>query len=123
MDRNVANGTATVLAAADGTASIYFCSGGGYIGGGQKYPEIREAALRAIEIATDLLPQFEMTETLDLPPRGDVYFYLSTNAGVRLAIATDARLSAGTDPLIPLGGIMQQIITEHRLKYPRPTTH
>ena len=33
MDWNVTNGTATVLAGAEGTASIYLSSGGGFIGG------------------------------------------------------------------------------------------
>ncbi|HEX6495514.1 MAG TPA: hypothetical protein VF018_08530, partial [Acidobacteriaceae bacterium] len=56
MDWNVSNGTATVLAAADGTASVYLSSGGGFLGGGQKYPTIRDAALRAIHLATNLLP-------------------------------------------------------------------
>jgi len=122
MDWNVANGTATVLTSADGSASIYFSSGGGYIGGGQKYPEIREAALYAIQIATNLLSQFRKTETFDLPAEGEVFFYLSTNAGVHLAVVTDAKLRVGTDPLSPLGGIMQKIITEYRLKFPHPTT-
>jgi hypothetical protein len=35
MDWHVTNGTATVFAAADGTASLYLSSGGGFLGGGQ----------------------------------------------------------------------------------------
>jgi hypothetical protein len=121
MDWRVSNGMATVLAAVDGSASIYFDSGGGYIGGGQKFPEIREAALQAIQIATGLSSQFEKSETFDLPKRGNVYFYLTTNAGAYRAVATETKLSAGTDPLGSLGGIMQRIITEYRLKFPHPS--
>lgn len=119
MDWNVGNGTATVLAAADGSASIYLSSGGGYIGGGQKFPEIREAALQAIQVATSLLSQFKKTETSNLPAEGEVFFYLTNNTGAHLAVATEVKLEAGTDPLGSLGEIMQQIISEYRLKFPQ----
>src|ERR1700761_6513254 len=51
MDWPVTNGMMTALAATDGTASLYLSSGGGFLGGGQKYPAIREAALNAVEVA------------------------------------------------------------------------
>jgi hypothetical protein len=121
MDWNVSNGTCSVMAAADGSASIYLSSGGGYIGGGQKFSEIREAALQAVRIAPGLLSQFERTETIDLPGPGKVYFYLTTNAGIYRAVATEAKLSAGIDPLGSLGAIMQEIITRYRLNFPRPS--
>jgi hypothetical protein len=120
MDWNITNGTATVLAAADGTASVYLSSGGGYLGGGQRYPEIRQAALHAIRLATDLFLNFAPAETFDLPARGEVFFYLTTNAGVRRAAAIEANLKAGTDPLSALGGVMQRIITEYRTNFPQP---
>jgi len=118
MDWNVPNGTVTVMAAADGTASLYLSSGGGFIGGGQKFPEIREAALRAVEIAATMMPQFQPSESRDLPAAGTIYFYVTTNAGVRRAVAMEARLRTGDDPLGALGGAMQQIVTEYRRKYP-----
>ncbi len=121
MDWNLGNGTATVLAAADGSASVYLSSGGGYIGGGQKFPAIRNAALRAIQIAASQLSHFKSTETIDLPPAGDVFFYLTTGSGLLLAIAKEAGLSAETDPLAPLGSMMQEIITQYRLNFPRPS--
>jgi hypothetical protein len=115
MDWDVGNGTATVLAAADGTASIYLTSGGGCLGGGQKYPEIRDAALGAVRLATELFSQFKTTETFDLPAAGDVFFYLTTTSSVRLAIAKEADLKTGQDPLFALGAFMQEIITQYRL--------
>jgi hypothetical protein len=120
MDWNIGNGTATVLAAADGSASVYLSSGGGYIGGGQKYPAIRNAALHAVQIAASLLSQFKSTETIDLPPADDVFFYLKTSRELQLAIAKEADLSDGTDPLASLGAMMQEIITQYRLNFPRP---
>jgi hypothetical protein len=119
MDWHMDRGTVTVLAAADGTASLYLSSGGGLIGGGQRYPEIRDAALRAVSVATSHQSEFEPTEMTALPALGDVTFYLITADGVRVAVASEARLRAGADPLAALGGAMQRIVTEYRLRYPR----
>jgi hypothetical protein len=120
MDWHVGNGTATVFAAADGTASIYLSSGGGYLGGGQKYPAIRDAAQQAVRLATDLIPQFKPTESFNLPAAGEVFFYLTTSKDVRLAIVQEADLKMGKDPFLALGGIMQTIITQYRLNSPPP---
>jgi hypothetical protein len=120
MDWNIGNGTATVLAAADGSASVYLSSGGGYIGGGQKYPAIRDAALHAVQIAASLFSQFKSTETIDLPPADEVFFYLKTSNELHLAVAKEADLRAETDPLASLGAMMQEIITQYRLNFPRP---
>ena len=48
MDWHVDKGTVTVLAAADGTASLYLSSGGGFSGGSEKFESIRAAALHAV---------------------------------------------------------------------------
>lgn len=123
MDWHVGNGTATVLGSADGSASVYFSSGGGYIGGGQGYPAIRAAALQAVFNAKILFSNFKFTETYDLPPFGDVFFYLTTNDGVRFAVAKETDLRAGASPLDPLGAIMQEIITQYRLNFPHPAAN
>lgn len=118
MDWRVPNGFTTVLASADGSASIYLSSGGGYIGGGQKYPAIREAALAAIAIAQSDLRRFEPTPSTDLPISGEVYFYVVTSAGIRRGVATEVRLRDGTDALRELGGAMQEVITQYRINIP-----
>jgi hypothetical protein len=121
MDWQIGNGTMTVLAAADGTASVYLSSGGGFIGGGQKYPEIHDAAIHAVHLATDLVSNFESTEAYDLPAAGDVFFYRTTNRDVRRAVAKEADLISGKDPLADLGAMMQEIITQYRLNSPNET--
>jgi hypothetical protein len=119
MDWHVDRGTVTVLAAMDGTASVYISSGGGFIGGGQRYAQIREAALHAVSIATSHRSHFELTEMTALPALGDVTFYVVSFEGIGMAVASEARLRAGTDPLAALGGAMQRIVTEYRLRFPR----
>lgn len=119
MDFHVDHGTVTVVACADGTASLYLSSGGGFLGGSQRYPAIREAALHAVALATTLQSHFVTTETSALPPLGDVTFYVTTGLGVRMAVASQARLRAAADPLAGLGGAMQKIVTEYRLCFPK----
>jgi hypothetical protein len=119
MDWNVGNGTTSVLAAADGSASIYLSSGGGYLGGGQKYPAVRGAALEAVRCATALLSHFKKTESFPLPEADEVFFFLTTNSGSRIAIAKVDKLKDGSDALVALGAIMQKVITEYRLNSQR----
>lgn len=118
MDWHVDKGTVTVMAAADGSASLYLSSGGGFIGGGQKFPEIREAALHAVAVAGTLRHHFDPTDSTPLPSLGDVTFYVTTGVDVRRAVAPEAKLRAGADPLAALGGAMQKIVTEYRLRFP-----
>lgn len=54
MDFHVDHGTATVVASADGSASLYLSSGGGFLGGSQRFPAIRDAALHAVALAAAL---------------------------------------------------------------------
>lgn len=117
MDWHINKGTVTVLAAADGSASLYLSSGGGFIGGSQKVQALRDAALHAISLANSLQFQFEPTDTTPLPSLGDVTFYLTTSAAVLMAVAPEAKLRAGADPLAALGGAMQRIVTEYRVNF------
>lgn len=121
MDWHVDKGTVTVVAAADGSASLYLSSGGGYIGGSEKVPAIREAALHAVALATGLRFYFERTESSPLPSLGDVTFYITTSVGVSRAVAAESKLRAGADPLAGLGGAMQRIVTEYRLRFGKAT--
>ncbi|MGA8531374.1 MAG: hypothetical protein WB622_16775 [Acidobacteriaceae bacterium] len=119
MDFHVDHGTVTVVASADGSASLYLSSGGGFLGGSQRYQPIRDAALHAVALATTMQSYFEPTETSALPPLGDVTFYVTTGVGVRMAVAAQARLRAAADPLAGLGGAMQKIVTGYRLYFPK----
>jgi hypothetical protein len=116
MDWHVTNGTVTVLAGADGSASMYLSSGGGFIGGGQGYPELREAAQRAIGIAIELKSRFKKTENFDLPQRENVVFFITTDDGVYTAVVSEAEVRRGKSPFAALGGAMQAIVTGYRLR-------
>jgi hypothetical protein len=115
MDWGIPAGTATVAAYADGTASIYLSSGGGYLGGGQSHESIRNAAMRTVEIASELKSLMQPTTTYPLPQRGQVTFYVRTDAGILTATVPEDDLRSHRSPLYKLGDSAQTIITEYRL--------
>jgi hypothetical protein len=115
MDWHLATGTSTVLVASDGTASIYLSNGGGFIGAGQKSKTVHALAIAAVELARSLASHCVPTNSIDLPPPGQVFFYLRSNTGARLGIATEADLSAGSDPLAALATSMQKIVSAYRV--------
>ncbi len=115
MDWHLTAGTSTVLAASDGTASIYLSSGGGYIGAGQKSKTVHQFAVECVQIARSLAPLCNPTDTIDLPPPGQVFFYLRSGTTIRLGIAAESALNAGTDPLFALGVSMQKIVSAYRV--------
>jgi hypothetical protein len=114
MDWGVANGSATVVAIADGTASIYLSSGGGFIGGGQSHESIGQAAIRAVSIAAEFQPEMRHVTSYPLPASAEVCFYVLTDAGVFSASASEKELSAHRNRLYKLGDALQQVITQYR---------
>jgi hypothetical protein len=115
MDWAVTQGIATVVAVSDGSASIYYSSGGASIGGGYARPAIRDAALHAVSIASKFSGGMQRTDNFPLPEKGGVIFYVVTDAGVLMAKASVELLSTNSHPLSELGNSMQKIITEYRI--------
>jgi hypothetical protein len=103
MERGFAKGVATVVALADGTASMYLSTGASAVGGGA-YPPAHAAALKLCAEAADLLGQTAPTHEFPSPSKGRVRFYVLTSDGVRVtegALFARAR-DAGRDALAPL---------------------
>jgi hypothetical protein len=84
MERGFAKGVATVVALADGTASMYLSNGGSAVGGGA-YPPAHAAALKLCEQAADVLGETTPTHEFPAPAKGRVRFYVLTLEGVRVA--------------------------------------
>lgn len=114
MDWGIPNGTATVVAMADGNASVYLSSGGGFIGGGQAQESIRAAAKRTVSLAGEVQSRMHATTTYPLPQTGQVTFYALTDAGVFTASASEDDLRSHRSPFSKLGDSAQAIITEYR---------
>ena len=119
MDIPISPGTATIVAFADGTASIYLSKGGGYLGGSQKYSSIREAGQKTIAIARRFQPTMQKTHPFPLPKQGQIIFYVVTDSGVYPAHAPETERRQKTPPLTELSSAGQEIITQYRLNMPQ----
>ena len=116
MDWGVQNGTATVVALSDGTASVYLSGGGGFIGGiGQE--SIRIAAKHAVQVAADVQPKMRETQSLSLPETGQAQFFVLTGGGIFAASASVVELQTGHTPLANLGNALQAVISHYRTFY------
>lgn len=115
MDWGLTEGSATVVAIGDGTASIYLSSGGGSIGGGQSHDSIRQAAMHAVSVAAEFQPEMRRVADYPLPGAHEVVFYVLTDTGVYSANVPEKELSAHTHRLSRLGDVLQQIITQYRV--------
>jgi hypothetical protein len=112
MDWGIDNRVVTVVALSDGSASLYYSSGGGLIGGGQSHDSVRKAAEKAVTIASEVQGDLKRTSNFSLPGAGEARFYLLTDAGVFCGQASVADLSSGRAELSKLGDAMQALITE-----------
>jgi hypothetical protein len=103
MERGYAKGVATVVALADGTASLYI-SAGGAVTGGKAYGPARVAAMRLCDQAADGLGDLLPAHEFPAPAKGRVRFYVLTDGGVRTAEGDLARgaKDGGRDLLGPL---------------------
>lgn len=115
MDWGGEEGTATVVAIADGSASVYLSSGGRFIGGGESHDSIRAAAKRTVELAKEVQPLMQLTTTYPLPQNGHMTFYVLTDAGIFTATVSDEEIETHKSPLYKLGDSVQMIMTEYRI--------
>ena len=114
MDWGMQGGTATVVTMSDGSASVYFSNGGGYLGGHGQEP-IRAAAQKAVGTARAVQLPAEPSMSYPLPKRHGVFFYFLTDSGVFMLRTTEQELNSPIHPLRNLGDAMQAVITQYRL--------
>jgi hypothetical protein len=87
MDMGMYQGTATLVAFADGTVSMYYSSGGGMIGAGE-HENVRNTAHRLLSIANSDLASFTAGLPDEMPPEGSNQLTLLTFDGPLRATAT-----------------------------------
>ncbi|MBZ5719154.1 MAG: hypothetical protein LAO03_02130 [Acidobacteriia bacterium] len=114
MDMALGNGSATVAALSDGSASIYLSGGGGFIGGRSQQP-VRDAAKKTVEEAKKCRPLMRATTSFPLPEKSEVAFYLLTDAGIFAAIASEELVGTPSHPFARLYAAAQDVITQYRL--------
>ena len=109
-----AQGATTIVAVADGSASVYYGNGGGSMGGGQAHASIRDAALKTLELASAAQPEMHRATEYPVAGPGQVSFYVVTDFGVYTARAAQDELSGGRSRFSGLAEAAQNIVAEHR---------
>lgn len=120
MDLWVDDATATVVAFADGTASIYLSNGAGFIGG-HHHDSIRSAAQAFVDAATAALVVMRPLTETPLPAQGYVTFYARTSSVTLATEAEERRLqSAPAGPVAALFAAGHGVIAAYREVAPAP---
>jgi len=104
----------TVVAVAEGTASLYFSNGGGMIGLGA-HANVRPAALALVKAAEPQLKHMKKTEKFPMPRPGQTIFYVVTPDGVFTYSAKEDDLGNKRDKLSRLFYDGQELITQMRI--------
>ena len=114
MEITQSGGTASLVAVADGTVSLY-TSGGGATTGAGEHLAVREAAERFLQAAADAAQSMTATSDFPLPQPGHVRFHVRTPAGDVTAAVPEALLRARRHQLGPLYVAGQDVLTEIRI--------
>jgi hypothetical protein len=119
METAYPTAVASLVTIADGTTSLYFSTGGGVIGAGQRAPV--RAASAAFIAATDAhLGAFASTTDHPLPDVGRVRFYARTFDGLLTAEAGEQELGQNRHPLSRLFHLGHAVIAAVREASPEP---
>jgi hypothetical protein len=114
MEMGFPNGSATLLAMADGTTSLYYSSGGGVIGG-HGHEAVRRANAALLAETSRQVAHLRPTSTYPLPTVGTTSFYARTDSGVLAGSGADEDLGQGRHDLSPLFLAGHAVLTELRL--------
>lgn len=101
METGYPEAVATLVAVADGSASLYFSNGGGIIGAGE-HPQGREASLKLVQSAEKYLSFSKPDKKYPLPKNGNTRFYFVTQKGVMAIEVKEDDLGNNRHKLSPL---------------------
>jgi hypothetical protein len=108
------SGIATLVCMLDGTVSMYYNKGGGTIGLGHKYQDIREASLYFLSASALEIPKLRMSEDLDLPSGDACIIRLLSRNGMYRADLNTGDLDSEPPENLYLYGLAQNVLTKIR---------
>jgi hypothetical protein len=114
METGYPEAVATLVAVVDGTTSLYFSNGGGFIGAGT-HAAVAEASRRWFEAGQEFLPELSVIADPSLPSEGLTQFVAVTPDGLRGVVAPEEELGEDRHRLSPLFHAAQDVITQIRL--------
>ena len=111
MEIGMPEATATVVAIADGTVSMYQSRGGGVIGAGE-HAAVRGAADRFRTVVAESRGLLERTGVFPPPAVGEVRFHARIGDDRLTGAAPEPLLKTGRHQLAPLYAAGQDVLTE-----------
>ena len=114
MDMGMPNGTATMIAVADGTVSMYTSTGGGIIGVGP-HEGPKRVASELLQFAPQFSVHCQQATEFPLPSAGNTRFYLLNPKGAVTSEARSDELGSGRHVLSPLFRKCHELVTQIRL--------
>ncbi len=116
MEFRTGNGSATLVGAADGTASLYLDHGGGIIGMGFHAPTVA-AGLAWVGCARSYVASFPTVTSFPIPEQGRRALRIVTRAGIHSAEISEDEIRAEppTAPIAPLAIAAEHLLTNARL--------
>ena len=114
METGYKVGSATFVALADGTTSLYYSTGGGMLGSGEFSP-VAEASKSLVAQAEDHLQQVSLSYEFPLPEVGQVRFIFLTYTGLFTGEAPEKILAAGGHRFSPLFRKAHEILEQLKL--------
>jgi len=114
--------TATLVAIADGTTSLYLSSGGGVIGGGA-HDSVRAANASLLRAANALRDRMGRVTACERPPAGSTAFHARIDGGVLSYTGTDTDLARSDRPMSSLFLAAHRVLGELRVMTQRHQQH
>ena len=100
METGYGNATVTLVSLADGTASLYFSTGGGFIGAGRQ-KSVSDASIKFVSDAARFVASMQRTAEFPLPKVGEIVFYAMTDGAIFTYAAVESDLARKVDALWP----------------------
>lgn len=117
METGLDRGHYTLVVLADGTCSLYFSNGGGFIGAGT-HADVAQASREFLAVANRLVGATESATDTEPPGVGNTSFFLLTFDGLRRYTAAEVDLGEQRDRMAPLFHAGHAVITEVRRVQP-----
>jgi hypothetical protein len=114
MEMGLDMGTASLVAVADGTTSLYLSTGGGVLGAGA-HQAVRRASEAFLDAAEADLDRLQVVSDAPLPKTGAIRFHALTFESLRSAEVQERELVNGRSELAPLFAAGDEVLTQLRL--------
>ena len=114
VDLPLTNGIATLVCFFDGIVSLYYQNGGGMIGIGQKYEEVKKAGMSFLFSAGQTLQFIKPSQNFNLPTNNIVSVYLKAKENTYKAEINMSNIQSQEKHLQFLNFLIQNVLNKIR---------